>query len=61
MKSVVAAVRRMRGSGLLWLLASAVLFLLGAMSFNGAGMRNVAELGVGGAVAAIALVVAFLS
>ena len=59
MKSVVQALRRMRHSGLLWLVASAALFLLGASSFSGAGMHQAAALGLAGAIAAIA-VVAFL-
>ncbi|MEO8713921.1 MAG: hypothetical protein ABI369_02805 [Acetobacteraceae bacterium] len=53
------ALHRMRWSGLLWLVASAALFLLGASSFGGAGMKEVAALGVAGAIAAIAMIVAF--
>ena len=43
MKSVVQAIRRMRSSGLLWFIASAVLFLVGAASFNGAGLREMSR------------------
>jgi hypothetical protein len=39
---------------------SAALFLIGAASFNGHGSKEMAEVGVGGAVIAIALVAAFL-
>ncbi len=42
------------------LIMSAALFLIGAASFNGHGSKEVAEVGVGGAVIAIALVAAFL-
>ncbi len=59
MKSVVQAIWRMRSSGLLWLMASAVLFLVGAASFNGAGWREMASVGVAGAIAAVAVIVAF--
>lgn len=59
MKSVVQAIRRMRSSGLLWLMASAVLFLMGAASFEGAGLREVAAVGVAGAIGAVAVIVAF--
>ena len=61
MKSVVQALLRMRLSGLLWLIASAVLFLLGSASFNGAGVKQLADLGVGCAIAAIAVIIAFFS
>lgn len=58
MKSVIRAIRRMRKSGMLWLLAAAVLFLVGAARFDGVGMTEIAEVGVGAAIAAIAIVVA---
>ena len=61
MKSVIQAVRRMRQSGLLWLVASVALFLVGASSFSGAGMKEAAALGVAGAIAAVAVIVAFLA
>ena len=50
-----------RRSGLLWLVASAALFLAGASSFSGAGMKQAASLGVAGAIAAIAVIVAFFA
>ena len=59
MRGVVQAIQRMRESGLLWLLAAAILFLVGASRFSGAGMRELAEVGVGGAIAAIAVIIAF--
>ncbi len=59
MKSVVQAIRRLRSSGLLWFIASAVLFLAGAASFNGAGLREIAAVGVAGAIGAVAVMVAF--
>ena len=47
-------------SPFLWLILSAGLFLLGAASFSGHGAKELAQFGVLGAVAAIALIVAFL-
>lgn len=47
-------------SPFIWLIMSAALFLVGAATFNGHGARQLAEFGVFGAVAAIALIVAFL-
>lgn len=58
-KAVVQAIRRMRSSGLLWLVASAALFLLGASSFNGIGMKEAAAVGVFCAIAAVAVIIAF--
>jgi hypothetical protein len=49
----------MRSSGLLWLVASAVLFLLGASSFNGIGMKEAAGVGVFCAIAAVAVIIAY--
>jgi hypothetical protein len=43
-----------------WLILSAALFLVGAAAFSGHGAKEMAEFGVFGAVAAIALIVAFL-
>ena len=60
MNGVVQAIHRMHEAGLLWLIAAAVLFLVGASRFNGAGMKVLAEIGVGGAIAAIAMTIAFL-
>jgi hypothetical protein len=51
----------MRQSGLLWLVASAALFLLGASGFSGAGLKDVAALGVAGAIAAVAVIVTFFA
>ncbi len=61
MKSIVRAIPRMRDFGVPWLLASAVLFLVGASRFNGAGMKELAGMGVGSAIAAIAVIIAFFS
>ena len=61
MNGVVQAIQRIRESGLLWLLVSAVLFLVGASRFNGAGMKEMGEIGVGGAIAAVAVIIAFFS
>ena len=51
--------RRVRGSGVALLIVSAVLFVVGAASFEGSGMHNLATIGVGAAIAAIAVVLAF--
>jgi hypothetical protein len=53
------ACRPIRSSGVAWLVASAVLFLVGAAAFSGEDMRTIAAVGVGGAVAAVAIIVAF--
>jgi len=47
-------------SPFVWLILSAALFLVGAAAFSGHGAKEMAEFGVFGAVAAIALIVAFL-
>jgi hypothetical protein len=57
MKQVGAMLRRV--PPLVFFIMSAVLFLVGAMGFNHSGFRTVAEAGVMGAVAAIAMIVAF--
>jgi hypothetical protein len=49
-----------RPSPFIWLILSAALFLVGAASFSGHGAKELAEFGVYGAVAAIAVIVAFL-
>ena len=49
-----------RPSAFIWLILSAGLFLVGAASFSGHGAKELAEFGVFGAVAAIAVIVAFL-
>jgi len=49
-----------RPSPFVWLILSAALFLVGAAAFSGHGAKEMAEFGVFGAVAAIALIVAFL-
>jgi hypothetical protein len=49
-----------RPSPFVWLILSAGLFLVGAASFSGHGAKELAQFGVLGAVAAIALIVAFL-
>lgn len=60
MKAVMQMIRRMRSSGLFWLMASAVLFLLGASSFSGIGMKEAAAVGVFCAITAVAVIIAFL-
>jgi uncharacterized membrane protein len=47
-------------SPFVFMILSAALFLLGAASFNGHGAKQLAGFGVLGAVAAIALIAAFL-
>jgi hypothetical protein len=47
-------------SPFIWLILSAGLFLLGAASFSGHGARQLAEIGVVGAVMALAVIAAFL-
>jgi hypothetical protein len=42
-----------------WLILSALFFLLGAASFSASGSRTFAEVGVLGAIAAVAVMVAF--
>jgi hypothetical protein len=60
-RSLFGHLRRLRRpSPFLWLILSAALFLLGAASFSSHGARELAQFGVFGAVAAIALIVAFL-
>ncbi|MBN8902337.1 MAG: hypothetical protein J0H19_08130 [Rhodospirillales bacterium] len=49
-----------RPSPFVWLILSAALFLVGAAAFSGHGAKEMAEFGVFGAVAAIALIVVFL-
>ena len=44
----------------MWLIAPALLFLVGAIANGAAGARELTELGVFGAVVAIAFVVAFM-
>ena len=44
-----------------WLIAAAVLFLLGALANGAAGARELTEFGVIGAVVAIAFVAAFMT
>lgn len=44
----------------MWLIAAALLFLVGAMANGAAGSRELTELGVIGAVVAIAIVAAFM-
>jgi hypothetical protein len=58
MTSVVQTIHRMRSSGLPWLIASAVLFLPAAASFDGAGSHALAALGVAGAIGAVAVIIA---
>lgn len=50
---------RLQGSGVLLLLVSAALFVAGAAIFEGSDMHDIATLGVGAAIAAIAVVIAF--
>ena len=47
-------------SGIVWLFAAALLFLVGALANGSAGSRELTEIGVLGAVVAIAFVVAFM-
>jgi hypothetical protein len=49
-----------RPSPFVWLILSAGLFLVGAASFSGHGAKELSQFGVLGAVAATALIVAFL-
>jgi len=49
-----------RLSGTVWLLAAAALFLIGALANGAAGSRELTEIGVIGAVVAIAFVAAFM-
>lgn len=57
MKQVGAMLRRI--PPFVFFTFSAVLFLLGAMSFNHTGGKTMAEVGVMGAVGAVAVIVAF--
>jgi hypothetical protein len=52
------ACRRIRSSGVAWLVASAVLFLVGAAAFSGEDMRSIAAAGVAGAIAVVAIIIA---
>jgi len=57
MKHVGAMLRRV--PPWIFFIFSALLFLVGAMRFNHAGGQTMAEAGVMGAVAAVAIIVAF--
>jgi hypothetical protein len=57
MKQVGAMLRRV--PPFVFFILSALLFLIGAMSFNHHGGKTMAEIGVMGAVGAIAMFVAF--
>ncbi len=59
---VVRAMSRMLSSqsGIIWLIAAALLFLVGAIANGAAGSRELTEIGVIGAVVAIAFVAAFM-
>lgn len=59
MKPLRKLLQRLQGSGVLLLIVSAVLFVAGAAIFEGNDMHNAATLGVGAAIAAIAMVIAF--
>jgi hypothetical protein len=53
--------KRLRPSSpFIWLILGAGLFLVGAASFSGHGARHLAEIGVVGAVMALAVIAAFL-
>ncbi len=47
-------------SGSIWLVAAAALFLIGALANGAAGSRELTEIGVIGAVVAIAFIAAFM-
>ena len=47
-------------SGIAWLIAAALLFLIGAIANGSAGSRELTEMGELGAVVAIAFVAAFM-
>lgn len=47
-------------SGTVWLIAAALLFLIGAIANGAAGSRDLTEIGVLGAVVAIAFVAGFM-
>ena len=57
MRQVGAMLRRV--PPFVFFILSALLFLVGAMGFNHSGLKAMAEIGVIGAVGAIAMVVAF--
>ena len=59
MKPIRQLLQWLQGSGVLLLVVSAVLFVLGATVFEGNDMHNAATPGVGAAIAAIAMVIAF--
>ncbi len=66
MQTLLTIIRRLgRGtrqtpSGTMWLIAAAFLFLIGALANGAAGARELTEIGVIGAVVAIAFVAAFM-
>jgi hypothetical protein len=47
-------------SPFVFMILSAALFLIGAATFNGHGSREMAEIGVGGAVLVIAVIAGFM-
>jgi hypothetical protein len=47
-------------SPFVFMILSALIFLIGAASFNAHGSREMAEIGVGGAVVAIAIIAGFI-
>lgn len=49
-----------RPSPFVFMILSAALFLIGSASFNAHGSRQMAEIGVGGAVIAIAVIAGFI-
>lgn len=59
MRSWRLLLQRIQGHGILLLIVSASLFVAGVTVFEGSGMHNAATVGVGAAIAAIALVVVF--
>ncbi len=67
MRTLLTVIRRLgRGSrqtpsSMIWLIAAALLFVLGALANGAAGGRELTEIGVIGAVVAIAFVAAFMT
>jgi hypothetical protein len=59
MKSSVQAIQRAQGCGRLQPVANAVPFLIGASRPNSAGMKELAAVDVGSAIAAIGAIIAF--
>lgn len=59
MNRLLDLLRRTQDSGILLLVLSAILFVVGAASFEGNGFHNLATLGIGAAVAALAILAAF--